>query len=257
MIRSSEYFTFNGERSDYYGILNVNVGSSGLQSEPFAASRGIKEQRIRGNDRPYFMGVELEPLEFTVSFMFEDKWDESKIRNVARWLTSPKYYAPMVFADLDRIFYCICVDSPELIHNCLERGYIDLKFRCIDAYTYTRVYNKIVDLSQNPAEGTVYTFENFGDVECKPIVKIEKVGNGDVSFFNQSNGNAEMTFKNLIDKEIVTIDCESRIVESNIPLIYRYNNMVGDYLSIPIYNNYLLIKGTCKLTFTYQLKRIQ
>lgn len=257
-IRSSEYFTFNSIRSDTYGIFNVNI-SSGMQSEPFASNRSIREQKVKGNPRPFFMGIEREPFEFTLSFAFKDNWDEDKIREVARWLLSPKYYAPLMFAEqLDRIFYCLCVDSPELVHNCLSEGYINLKFRCIDDCAYTPVYEKIIDLSTNPPEGTIYTFENIGDDNCKPWVEIQKVnGSGDISISNQSNGNAEMKFVGLANNETITVDCENRIITSDIPLTNRYGNMQGDYMDLPIYNNYLLIKGKCKLKFKYQLKRLQ
>lgn len=256
-MRSGIYFTYNGIPSEQFGILNVNV-QSGLQSEPFASGRSIVEQKVRGNDKPYFMGVEKAPFEFNVSFAFEETWDDDRIRDVARWLLNPKYYAPLVFADEpDKIYYCLCVDSPELVHTCLKTGYVNLRFRCADSYAYTSVYNVIHDLSANPVNGTVITFENFGDAECRPLVEIRKIGDGDVSFFNQSNGNAEMTFQDLLDDEILTVDCENRVIETNVPLTYRYENLHGDYLKLVLHNNYLLVKGTCEIKFTYQLKRLQ
>lgn len=257
-IRSSLHFTFNGRRSDEFGIMNVNM-ESGLQSEPFAANRSVKEQRVRGRDRGYFQEIELDKLKFSVSFAWENGWEnEDKIREAARWLLSPQYYAPMIFAEqMDRIYYCICVDSPELLHNSMRQGYIRLNFECIDAYTYTPVYEKSLDLSNNSVEGTIYTFENFGDAACKPQISIYKVGNGSIGIFNQSDGNTEMTIKNLVNGETIEIDCENRIIESDIPLTHHYNDLQGDYLTIPVYNNRLLIKGKCHLRFKYQLKRLQ
>jgi len=256
-IRSSEYFTFNNRRSDEFPIYNVNLQSN-LQAEPFAAGRSIKERKIRGNDRPYFMGVELEPLEFTVSFGFLEPWNEQTIRETARWLLSPPYYAPLAFAeDLDRIYYCLCVDVPELVHNGLSQGYINLKFRCADAYTYSRVYEDIHDLTDNPAEGTAISFHNLGDAPCKPLISILKKGSGDVSIFNRSNGNAEFTLKNLQDGETVVVDCENRTIDTDLPLTFRYGDLVGDYTVLPVYRNDLLVKGRCELKFTYQWRRIQ
>jgi phage-related protein len=258
-IRSSLFFTFNGRTSEELGIMNVNI-NSGMQSEQFASNRSIKEQKIRGRDKPYFQEIQRDPLELTVSFAFKDTWDTDKIRDVARWLTSPKYYSPLIFVedeDISKIYYCLCIDSPELIHNCLQNGYINLKFRCVDAYCYTNVSTKIIDLSSNPSQGTAYTFANLGDENCDPLVSIYKVGAGDVHIFNQSDGNAEMSFTGLVDQETVIVDCEAKTIVSDIPLTYRYDNLVGDYLSIPIYNNYLLIKGNCKIKFTYEFKRIQ
>jgi predicted phage tail component-like protein len=257
-IRESNSFTYAGRSSDEFGIINVNI-STGMQSEPFASNRSIREQKVNGNDRPYFMGIEKQPLELTLSFAFENETTQDQLREVARWLLGPKYYVPLVFEDIDpdRIFYGLFIDSPEYIHNCAGNGYLQLNFRCADAYSYTGVYTQIYDLSTNPVDGTVITFDNFGDDECKPIIKIYKVGDGDVSIFNQSNGNAEMTIKNLVDDETCTVDCENRIIISDIPLTLHYNDLQGDYLTLPIYNNYLLVKGTCQLEFTYQLKRLQ
>ncbi len=257
-IRSSIYFTFNGQRSDDFGIVNVNM-ESGMLSEPFAAGRSIRKQRVRGRDRGYFQEIELEELKFTVTFAWRTGWEnEEKLREVARWLLSPKYYAPLVFADEpDKIYYCLCVDSPELIHNSLKQGYVRLNFECCDAYAYTPVYEQVFDLSNNPVGGTIIELENIGDAECKPIVSIYKVGGGDVTIRNQSNGNAEMTLVQLVDKETVDIDCENRLIKTDLPLTYRYDKLRGDYLILSIFDNKLLVQGSCRLKFVYQFKRLQ
>ncbi|NEW08223.1 hypothetical protein GK047_19670 [Paenibacillus sp. SYP-B3998] len=259
-IGSSMYFIFNGVTSESMGIYNVNM-ESGMQKEPFSANRTIKEQKIRGNDKPYFQEIELQPLVLTVCFAFEDRWDSNKIREVARWLLSPKYYVPLIFMeddDVSKIYYCLCVDSPELIHNGLSQGYINLKFRCVDAYAYTHYYNKTIDLSANPSTGTIYSFENLGDEVCKPIIHINKIGDGRVSFINLSDGGTEFAIHNLLNKEIIVVDSEAEIIESNIPLTNRYKDIEGDFVGLRAWSiSNLLIKGTCELKFTYQFKRLQ
>jgi phage-related protein len=255
-IRSSEYFIFNGQNSQDFNILNVNV-NSGLQSEPFVSGRTIKEQVIRGRDRPYFMGIEYQPLEFTVSFAFQNTWDSELIRSVARWLTSNTYYAPMQFSDnLNIIYYCLCVDSPELVHNCLSSGYVNLKFRCDGAYAYSPIYTtSVYDYSTNPTGGTSYKFENYGDVECKPIIYIQKIGTGDdIKITNTSNGGQILTMTGLQNNENVTIDCELKTIETDIPLTYRYTNHNGTFLSMVRGFNYLTIEGKCKIQWKYQFR---
>ena len=113
-----------------------------MQEEVFFPSREIVEEKIKGNDRPYFMHTETEPLKFSVSFAFEETWNTTKIREVARWLTQHNYYQPLYFTNdlglgAERIFYAMVVDDSTLVHNCLKQGYINLTFRCDSPYAYS------------------------------------------------------------------------------------------------------------------------
>ncbi|MEI7025781.1 phage tail domain-containing protein [Paenibacillus sp. y28] len=253
-IRSSQHFIFNGERSDAYGITNVNI-DSGLSAEPFAAARTIKEQIIRGRDKPYFFGLQKSPLEFSVTFAFEHAWDSALLRRAAKWLTGQGYYAPLQFSDnLNVIYYCLVVDSPELVHNGLQSGYVTLKFRCNGPYAYSPVYTSaLLDYSANAAAGADYTFENLGDTECKPIVYIRKIGAGDdFKIINTSHGGQWCTVSGLLDNERLMIDFEQEIIETSIPLTYRYDNFEGHFLTMSQGANRLQIFGKCKLQWKYQ-----
>mgnify|MGYP001064795372 FL=1 len=150
-IRSSEYFIFDGIPSNSFGIINVNI-SSGMQEEPFVAGREIRETSIRGNDRPYFQGIDRQPLQFNVSFAFEERWNRELINKVARWLTDHEYYKPLIFSDEpEKIYYALFVDNPTLIHNCLSEGYINLTVRCDSPYVYSPLsLTKIYDWNETP-----------------------------------------------------------------------------------------------------------
>lgn len=256
-IRSSEYFIFDGQQSSDFGIININI-NSGMQSEPFVADEEIQEVYIRGNDRPYYQGTTKKPLQFPVSFAFEDTWDTEKIRSVARWLTNHNYYKPLQFSyDLERVFYCKFVDSAELIHNCLSQGYITLTARCDSPYSYSQYYEQIVDCSSNTVGGTDFTFINQGDLECKPLLYVEVVSGASFSIINSSDGGETLSFTGLATNELLTIDNENEDIETNIALTYRYSNHNGVFLSLPYGYNYLKIFGNVKLKFKYQFTRLQ
>lgn len=115
-----------------------------MQEEIFFPSREIVEEKVKGNDRPYFMGIETEPLKFSVSFAFEETWNTTKIREVAQWLTQHDYYKELYFTNdfgikPERIFYAIVVDDSTVVHNCLKQGYINLTFRCDSPYSYSPI----------------------------------------------------------------------------------------------------------------------
>lgn len=155
-IRSSEHFIYANIQSVNFGIINVNIGG-GMQEEAFVANRELKEVRIRGNDKPYFQNIQRQPLQFNVSFAFEDRWDEQKIREVTSWLTNHEYYQPLIFSDSpEKIYYAIVTDDSTLIHNCLSQGYINLTFRCDSPYIYSpQSISKLYDWNEVP-----YTFND-------------------------------------------------------------------------------------------------
>ncbi|QWU14457.1 Phage tail protein [Paenibacillus sophorae] len=142
-IRDSLYFSYAGKKSVDYGIYNVNI-NGGMQEEPFAASREIQEEKIKGRDRPYFQSVEKQPLQFSVSFAFEDAWDTQKLREVTRWLTEHDYYQELYFTNElgvnpEKVYYALAVDDSTIVHNCLRQGYVNLTFRCDGAYAYSPI----------------------------------------------------------------------------------------------------------------------
>ena len=138
--------------------------NSGMQEEILFPSREIVEEKVKGNDRPYFMDIETEPLRFSVSFAFEETWNTSKIREVTRWLTQHDYYQELYFSNeeglgAERIFYAMVVDESTLVHNCLKEGYINLTFRCDSPYTYSPIMtSRLYTWDYKPAETTYSDF---------------------------------------------------------------------------------------------------
>lgn len=256
MIKSSICFSYDGKYSKDYGIYNININTD-FYTEPYLPKRSIKEVTTRWNSKPYFQNIALEPLSFQLTFGFLDTWDDSKIREVARWL-SPDYYKPLFFEeDIDRIFYCMPIDDINIIHNGLKQGYITLTFRCDSPYSYTRQYiTPLYDYSDNP-NGSILSISNNGDTLLYPEIWISKVGNGDVSIINQTNGNMEFKFTDLFDNEMVYVDNENQYIESSISDTLRYDNFNNNYLELVYGINNLFVVGNCKLQFRYRFKRLQ
>ncbi|OPH61712.1 hypothetical protein BC351_00270 [Paenibacillus ferrarius] len=259
MIRQSKNFTFNGESNDAYGIISVNL-STGMQSEPFGASTTIKEVEIRGNSKRYFQGVQRSPLEFTVTFAFSNAFTSDELRSVSRWLTTD-FYAPLQFydgtgEDLKQIYYVMFVDTPELVTNAANHGYVTLKAHCNDAYAYSSIYSDIVDCSTNIPEGTKYTFQNLGDVSCSPIIEVQIVSGSSFAITNYSNGTSKvLSFTGLSVGEILKINCENEVIESSTESL-RYDNMTTNsvFFTFPTGANYLNITGNVQVCWNYEHK---
>jgi phage-related protein len=255
-IMESISFCYDGKYSTNFGIYNVSL-ESGMHEEAFLAGRSIVEQKIRGNNTPYFQGIEYEPLTLSLSFAFENTWDDTLIRDVARWL-SPDYYKPLWFVENpSRIFYCMSVDEPKLIHNGLKQGYITLQMRCDSPYTYSPVLTKGWLNFSTITAPTTFEFVNDGDIALYPEMWIRKVGNGDISIINQTDGNRLFQFTSLIDNETVYIDNEGTYIETDVANTYRYGNFNNNYLKLVRGKNILQVTGKCHLNFRYQYRTLQ
>lgn len=247
-------FVYDGKYSSDYGLYNISL-SNGMYEEVFTASRKIQEVTVRGNSKPYFQGFEYEPLEFELSFAFEDTWDDKKIREIARWLTQD-YYKPLWFSENpDRWFYCVSIEDATLVHNGLKQGYVKLKMRCDSPYSYTPVMTSpIYDFSTGTG---VIDFVNDGDTILKPEIWIQKIGNGDVSIKNMTNKGTEFKFTGLLDAETVYVNNEREYIETSLPSTYRYENFNNNYLELVYGKNRLEVTGECKINFRYQFKTMQ
>ncbi|MGG3920347.1 distal tail protein Dit [Geobacillus thermodenitrificans] len=246
-------FSYDGISSLDMGVIQVSL-EGGLFKETFVANKKINEVSIRGREKPYFFGTERDPLSFPLTIYFEDGFDENKIRNVARWLDQD-FYKPFYFLeDPNKIYYAMTLENSEFIHNGIRDGFITLNFRCNSPYAYSPVTTKTYDFSNNTSSGTQIIINNYGDLECKPLLAIEPLEDGDISIVNLSDNNKEFKFTGLKKGEIVTIDNEKELIESSLSYVWRYENFNNNYLSLKVDENKLNVYGKCKLTFKYQFK---
>lgn len=252
MIRESLYFKYNGINSMDFGIMNVSI-SPGMYSEPFMANRTIREFTVRGNERPYFSEVVREPLSFSLTFLFENTWDDNLISQVKQWL-NVDYYKPLIFSeDPQKIYYAIPVDSLDITHNGLKQGYVTLNIRCDSPYSYSHeIMTHWYDFSSSSTNNLM--LENSGDCSISPQIYIQKVGDGDLKINNFTDGNSSMEITNLSDGEELHIHCEKEFIETSIPNTYRYDDFNDTYMKLNYGQNQIQVVGKCKIKFQYQYK---
>ena len=252
-ISESLYILFNNINSQDFDIINAHVDSSGLYQESLIPDRTITETRVRNNPIPFFQGIEESSRIIKCSLVFTETFDENKLRKVKRWLHT-EFYVPLVFSSSpDHIYYALCSNASNLMHNGIQ-GYIDVEFVCDSNFVYSPIYiSDLYDLSTNPVSTTI-TFENLGDLDCQPILYLTKIGDGDISIINNSNGGETFTLTALTSNEELTIDNEHQDISTSIPDIYRYDHHNGIFLNMKRGVNNLNCFGTCKLQFKYQFK---
>jgi phage-related protein len=248
----SLYFVYDGIRSSDMNSTQASL-SGGLFEEYFLATKTINEQKIRGRDKPYHMGTEREPLTLPLTFYFERGLTTDEINEIKRWLDQP-YYKPFYFTDYpEKIFYCMYQGDSKILHNGIANGVVTLQFRCNAPYAFSPVYtSEIYDLSTNVIEGTEVIFENSGDELCKPILLLEKVGDGDMSIVNKSDGGKEFKLTSILNGEYLTIDNENKEIETDAIGISRYSNHNNIFLELSRGVSRLHVYGNCRIQFKYE-----
>jgi phage-related protein len=256
-MKHSTGFIFDGIESSSMGIVQV-TSSNGLFEDSFMTSRKIVETKVRGNDKPYFQGIETSPLSFTLSFAFLDTFNEEQIGEIKRWFSQP-YYKPFIFSEnIGKVYYAMYEGDPKLLHNGLSQGYVEgITMRCKDPYVYSPVTEDLFEFSSNTINGTEFTFMNMGDLDIYPEIYIETFENGDFSILNQSNSGQEMKFTGLVSGETIYIDNENEYIHTDLSNTYRYENHNDVFLSLTRGANYLKVYGKCNIKIKYQLKYLQ
>jgi phage-related protein len=250
LIKTSEYFFYAGIDSRTYDINNVNI-NTGLQNEPYISSIDLRETEVFSRERPYFQGIKRKPLQFELTFYYEDHVDENFFGSVKRWL-SQSYYTPLTFSENPaRTYYAIMVGEPTISHTGLMDGYISATFRCDSPYAYS-------SLIASPVYSTVnelaFSINNTGDVPCSPTFIVNISSGGTLVIRNNTTGKF-MSFSGLANNEQLTIDCDRQEIQTDIPDIYRYDNLIdGDFFDLVVGENSITISGNIIVQAKYELK---
>lgn len=251
-IREKVSFNYNGEWSDDYNVVNVNIGS-GMYEEILLADRSIDEVVIKGNDKPLYKGIENTPIEFDMVIAFTKKYTEYEMNNVINWLFQ-NTYKPLFFKGKEnRIFYCMPTGSSTITHNGMNEGYLSIRMRCNSSYIYSpTILTKNYDFSIT--NGGTIELENDGYGFVYPEISIEKIGAGDITITNTTINGYAIKISNLSNEEKIYIDCEKEMIETNLIGVYRYNDVVGIYPYLQHGRNVLQINGNCKIQFRHKSK---
>lgn len=253
-------FTYDGINSEDYGVVMINEGG-GLYRDLFLPNRKIVEKVVAGNNKSYFKRVERQQVTFDMTILVRDWKDKRTMRDISRWFDQD-WYKPLWFeSNPNRIFYALIENDSELVHNGLMNGYLKVKIKCNSAYSYSQVL-KYRSQVRGSSSTSIY---NDGDATCYPIMKIKKIGNGDITMKSYQEGELvnNVIIKDLLDGELIEIDCESQDISTNYEDRGRYifDNTNDEWLEFRIGNPYdgdastrIEFTGNFDLEMSYQYR---
>jgi hypothetical protein len=220
MIRTSELFSFAGETSDKYNIINVNI-SDGMLQDPFFSNRNFNKTRIKGRDSSYFQNIQNDPKTFELQLAFSDEVvvTNSMLRAVQNWLCKSNGFQPLWFLedcqiindeyDINqpkRVYQAVATGSSNFNHFGLGGGYFNITFECKNSYAESlekggydySVEEAVPDEDGNPTGSKVYFF-NHSDFLIKPQIKIQV---GHVPGTDENNQGIKMTLEEIDNKTL-------------------------------------------------------
>lgn len=219
----SMFFIYDGIQSTQMGLYIMRIDHSGFIETPYWGEVNIYEEKTRKKLTPYFYGIDREPIEFTVQFFLADeymrpkKWTPQERYRIAKWLVQDTYKLFQTSDDLGKYYYAMAVSNTNL--NLINsEGFIEVTFRTNSPFAWSPIYVQDFDLSNNTSS-TIIELENKSNVlkYFRPKIEFELIGDTtDVQFKNLSNSGKIMKFEGLDKGEIISIDCENRIIKSNL-----------------------------------------
>lgn len=250
-IKDKVYFNFDGISSREFGLLNV-VLDNGMYEETLVASREIVETKMKGNSKSVLHSVETSPLEFELTIAFENGYTDEDIDAIIRWLFVD-YYKPLYFEGReDRVYMAMPVDSASIVHNGINEGYFTVSMRCDSSNVYSPV---VITPLETVTTSKTISVEVDSHYDVYPEISFKKIGAGTVTIESLDDYGSIFEVRDLTNYEDIYINCEKEIIMSDIPAMYRYDKLIGDFPRLvfkPNGINRFKVTGACEIQFRYK-----
>lgn len=244
-IKDKLYFNYDGVDSREFGITAVNMGS-GLYEDTFVATRNIEETSPKNRYRNIFHGISEEDRSFDLILSFDEGYSDELLERVNHWIFK-RYYRPMYFdGNRDRVVFAMPTGTSSIFHNGMKQGYFTVSMKTNSPYVFSDI--KRMSFS----EGEQVFINNSGHEISYPHFKIKKVGDGDLKI-KVENYNVLMV--DLINGETIEIDTMREKVITDIPGVYRYDNLrIGEFsdLALEVGGSNFISEGGAEIECEYR-----
>lgn len=151
VLSNAQHVIYDNQSSRNFGITNVQP-TNGLVEEIFLPNTSLITDKSRYSERTYLLGVEREPLSFSMRFFIDPHtFSERKHQELKRWLYQDTYkpfrFDTGVERSLDIWVYAIVHGESKTYHNAINDGYIDFNFATNSPYRYSPVMEDEFDFT--------------------------------------------------------------------------------------------------------------
>jgi len=252
-------FVYGGEVSESY---NLQIASSdvGTISSNGSGTVEIIQDFIFRKPVPYFYGVKYSSsLSFPVTFFSPDEITALDASYIQKWLFGSLKYKDLAIAqpDMEGIYFRSIFTNPQIIKSGnLIRGFSGT---CICDSQWVRTYPRTLTYNYTSApSGSSIVFYNNSHYEGynKPNISFTmNASGGDISIVNASDSDREFEFTSLSPYEVITVNSDLGIIESNLGY-RRLSNFNKNFMRLKDgVNNLELTGDITQLNITYQFIR--
>lgn len=246
------YFWYDGRSSRDFGIVAVQIGN-GMYEDAFIASRTIEEVKMKNQDESILQRIEEDVREFPLTIAFESRFTMADLNAVVLWLFKDSYKPFYFEGDTNRIQFALPSGDSSIVHNGLKQGYVTLTMRTNSSKIYSQKNTSTLETVTATAKTITYT--NGGHVDVLPEISIVKNGAGKITIQNlDDNGGSIFEIDKLTNGEDIYLDSKRELIETDIPGIYHYDDVIGEFPRLVVGTNRWKITGACTIQIKYSEK---
>lgn len=211
-------FIFDDIPSETYGLYISKIGGYSTDSASGGSDVEIVKQKIRRKPNYFIHGIEQSAtLEFELSILSKDAIPRDVVSVIQKWLFGQMKYKKLriVQEDMQNYYFNCFLKNPKVI----AVGNIVYGFECsIEcdspwAWEFDATYQV----------GSVSTSKNFSYFNTSdnndytyPTYTFKKTGLGDVTIINTTDNNHTVSFTDILDGDVITIDNNLQIISSTL-----------------------------------------
>lgn len=250
-------FIFDNVPSERFNLSMAYVDKSSY-SYNSGSSVTFTTDEIKKNPQLIFLtATQLPALSFDIDIISENPMDVFQFTFIKDWLVGSSYegYKKLILCveGLSKYYFNAKITANEdLIFGDGYRGFA-CTVECDASWAWQNPITK--NFNNNGKYAFVERFNNISADSngLKPIVKFQiATGGNDFKIINRSLNNLTFAWEGLTSEEIITCDCQTKIINSSMNL-YRLKNFNKNFLVLKKGVNELEFIGfTSLIQFTYQ-----
>lgn len=242
---------------DEFGLIAVKIGG-GMMESHFGISQSIIEEKNEYTDKPYFYGVDRQPISFSMKFARSNnrKWDYKTKVDFAKLIFAP-YYQELKSEECPQVIYkVICIDKSTKVLNGNDEGYITLNFRTDAPWAWapTTIVSKVI-LGTNDNNPYTFNLENKSNVLNWYYPEMEIITtSSEIKIIGDKDKDRPFSFVGLNNKETIYVNNHTKKVIGNqlYPDNYRLDKFNMNWFRLKYGINNISVYRDCTLSYKMQ-----